>query len=106
MAASLLYFCQWTLKKCSWGNKIVIQKSWSFRTVFDLHLLFVFQEQARESKGPALSPDDGGEEVESPMPSNVQNPVKRRGAISAEPITEEDVATYVKKVNKKQLRKN
>merc|ERR1711862_370556 len=32
------------------------------------------------------------------MPNPSQNAVRRRGAISAEPITEEDVATYVKKV--------
>lgn len=56
----------------------------------------MFQEQARESKATPLSPDDA-DEAESPMPSQVQ-PVRRRGAISAEPITEEDVATYVKKV--------
>ena len=56
------------------------------------------QEQARESKATPLSPDDA-EEVESPMPSQIQQTTtRRRGAISAEPITEEDVASYVKKV--------
>ena len=44
-----------------------------------------------------LSPDDG-EEAESPMPT-IQTKT-RRGAISAEPITEEDASSYVKKVNK------
>ena len=45
-----------------------------------------------------MSPDDA-EEVESPMPSQIQQTTtRRRGAISAEPITEEDVASYVKKV--------
>lgn len=43
-----------------------------------------------------MSPE--GDELESPTPTGAQNPVKRRGAISAEPITEEDVASYVKKV--------
>ena len=46
-----------------------------------------------------MSPDgQDGEDAESPMPNPSQNAVRRRGAISAEPITEEDVATYVKKV--------
>merc|ERR1719445_50530 len=44
-----------------------------------------------------LSPDDL-EDAESPLPSNIIQPVRRRGAISAEPINEEDAASYVKKV--------
>lgn len=44
-----------------------------------------------------MSPDGEGEDAESPMPQ-INQAVRRRGAISAEPITEEDVATYVKKV--------
>jgi len=62
------------------------------------------EEAARSSNsgsggaGSASSPDDG-DDVESPMPAHLQPPpVRRRGAISAEPITEEDVASYVKKV--------
>jgi len=58
------------------------------------------REAARSSSAAAaapLSPDDG-DEAESPMPQQLQPPVRRRGAISAEPITEEDVASYVKKV--------
>lgn len=57
------------------------------------------QEQSRENKATPLSPDDI-DEVESPLPLQIQQAVKRRGAISAEPITEEDVASYVKKVEK------
>lgn len=47
-----------------------------------------------------MSPDMEGDEAESPMPHPAQmsQTGRRRGAISAEPITEEDVATYVKKV--------
>ncbi|TRY68600.1 hypothetical protein TCAL_06935 [Tigriopus californicus] len=75
MAASLLYLCQWTWNK----------------------YLKTGQEHVRESKATPMSPDDG-EEIESPMPSEIQQPVKRRGAISAEPITEEDASSYVKKV--------
>ena len=50
-----------------------------------------------------MSPDGEGEDAESPMPnpSQISQTVRRRGAISAEPITEEDVATYVKKVGGK-----
>jgi len=60
-----------------------------------------FQKLEREtssgSKAVPLSPDDA-EEVESPMPQHTQQAVRRRGAISAEPITEEDASSYVKKV--------
>ena len=46
-----------------------------------------------------MSPNADGEDAESPMPlPHIQSAVRRRGAVSAEPITEEDVATYVKKV--------
>ena len=51
----------------------------------------------KESKAALLSPEDQ-EDVESPLPSNIGQPVRRRGAISAEPINEEDAATYIKKV--------
>lgn len=62
------------------------------------------REAARTSRANNSSLEDSNasnEEVESPMPPNSQlqlQPVRRRGAISAEPITEEDVASYVKKV--------
>merc|ERR1719208_790369 len=56
------------------------------------------REASRSSSATApLSPDEG-EEAESPMPAQLQPPVRRRGAISAEPINEEDAATYIKKV--------
>ncbi|XP_023320381.1 cAMP-dependent protein kinase type I regulatory subunit isoform X4 [Eurytemora carolleeae] len=55
------------------------------------------EEAVKESKAALLTPEDG-EEAESPMPSNIQQPLRRRGAVSAEPINEEDAATYVKKV--------
>lgn len=32
------------------------------------------------------------------MPAHTQQPVRRRGGISAEPVTEEDATSYVKKV--------
>jgi cAMP-dependent protein kinase regulator len=53
---------------------------------------------AQGSKAGPLSPDDA-EEAESPIPPvQSQQSVRRRGAISAEPITEEDASSYVKKV--------
>ena len=64
----------------------------SFTTSF-----FRFQEQVRESKASPLSPDDA-EELESPTPSQIQSTGARRGAVSSEVFTEEDAASYVKKV--------
>ncbi|XP_017035061.1 cAMP-dependent protein kinase type I regulatory subunit isoform X3 [Drosophila kikkawai] len=43
-----------------------------------------------------ISPDDCDDL--SPMPQTAAPPVRRRGGISAEPVTEEDAANYVKKV--------
>jgi len=63
----------------------------------DLQLDLQAQEAVKESKTALLTPEDG-EEAESPMPANFQQPLRRRGAVSAEPINEEDAATYVKKV--------
>lgn len=54
------------------------------------------QEQALDAKLQANSPEDT--EDLSPLPSNVQQPPRRRGGISAEPVTEEDATSYVKKV--------
>lgn len=42
------------------------------------------------------SPDDCDDL--SPMPQTAAPPVRRRGGISAEPVTEEDATSYVKKV--------
>lgn len=57
-----------------------------------------FQEQAKlDANKQATSPDDC--EDLSPMPPQSQPPVRRRGAFSAEPLTEEDANSYVKKVS-------
>ena len=61
--------------------------------------LFCFQDSNTGSKAVPMSPSADGEDVESPMPLPQNfSAVRRRGAVSAEPITEEDIATYVKKV--------
>ena len=58
-----------------------------------------FQDSNTGSKAVPMSPSADGEDVESPMPLPQNfSAVRRRGAVSAEPITEEDIATYVKKV--------
>lgn len=49
-----------------------------------------------DAKQQAASPEDT--EDLSPLPSHTQQPVRRRGGISAEPVTEEDATSYVKKV--------
>lgn len=57
------------------------------------------QDSNQGSKAVPMSPSADGEDVESPMPLPQNfSAVRRRGAVSAEPITEEDIATYVKKV--------
>lgn len=57
---------------------------------------FLFQqEQANDAKLQAASPEDT--EDLSPLPA-AQQSVKRRGGISAEPVSEEDATSYVKKV--------
>ena len=56
----------------------------------------LFQETAKSPKTAPMSPDDM-DDVESPA-LQVQPPGRRRGAISAEPIREEDIESYVKKV--------
>uniref|UniRef100_A0A8D9A6F3 cAMP-dependent protein kinase type I regulatory subunit n=1 Tax=Cacopsylla melanoneura TaxID=428564 RepID=A0A8D9A6F3_9HEMI len=54
------------------------------------------QEQAHDAKLKATSPEET--EDLSPLPSQGQTSAKRRGGISAEPVSEEDATSYVKKV--------
>lgn len=92
MAATILSFCHWSI--C--GKVIQYCQCQSVL----LNQSVIFQDSGRETKTVPMSPDGEGDDAESPMPhpSQISQAVRRRGAISAEPITEEDVATYVKKV--------
>jgi hypothetical protein len=60
--------------------------------------LSIFQEQTKldASKQPT-SPEECDDL--SPMPQTTAPPVRRRGGISAEPVSEEDATSYVKKVS-------
>lgn len=58
---------------------------------------FHLQEQTKlDTTKQAISPEDCDDL--SPMPQSQVPPVRRRGGISAEPVTEEDATSYVKKV--------
>lgn len=68
------------------------QTNWHFLLVF-----LSLQEQAKlDANKQATSPDDCDDL--SPMPPHSVPQVRRRGAFSAEPVTEEDATSYVKKV--------
>ncbi|XP_017302283.1 cAMP-dependent protein kinase type I regulatory subunit [Diaphorina citri] len=54
------------------------------------------REQAHDAKLKATSPEET--EDLSPLPSQGQQSARRRGGISAEPVSEEDATSYVKKV--------
>lgn len=56
---------------------------------------FQLQEQAKLDASKATSPEECDDL--SPMPQHVPQ-VRRRGGISAEPVSEEDATSYVKKV--------
>jgi hypothetical protein len=60
-------------------------------------LLLPFQEQSKlDASKQATSPEECDDL--SPMPQTTAPPVRRRGGISAEPVSEEDATSYVKKV--------
>lgn len=61
------------------------------------HFAFFSQEQTKlDTTKQVISPEDCDDL--SPMPQSQVPPVRRRGGISAEPVTEEDATSYVKKV--------
>lgn len=56
------------------------------------------QEQSKlDTTKQLTSPDQDCDDL-SPMPQVMVPPVRRRGGISAEPVSEEDATSYVKKV--------
>lgn len=78
--------CPHAAKKDSIGNN----------NVFD-SVSYDLQEQTKlDTSKQAVSPEDFDDL--SPMPHSQVPPVRRRGGISAEPVTEEDATSYVKKV--------
>ena len=79
---------------------LVLYSFMSFGFSYYIPFCLLFQPGGRESKTVPMSPDGEGEDAESPMPhpSQFGGKEKRRGAVSAEPITEEDITAYVKKV--------
>ncbi|XP_044269611.1 cAMP-dependent protein kinase type I regulatory subunit isoform X1 [Tribolium madens] len=60
------------------------------------HFQKLEREQALDAKQQVTSPEDT--EDLSPLPTHTQQSVRRRGGISAEPVSEEDATSYVKKV--------
>ncbi|XP_044736448.1 cAMP-dependent protein kinase type I regulatory subunit isoform X1 [Chrysoperla carnea] len=60
------------------------------------------REQAHDAKkqaaGAGGSPEDTDTDLSPMPPTHAQQPVRRRGGISAEPVSEEDATSYVKKV--------
>ena len=79
---------------------LVLYSFMSFGFSYYIPFCLLFQPGGRESKTVPMSPDGEGEDAESPMPhpSQFGGKEKRRGAVSAEPITEDDICAYVKKV--------
>lgn len=79
------------------STKVLCNLSYHF---FNCLLFYccTLQEQAKldASKQQVTSPEECDDL--SPMPQTTVPPVRRRGAISAEPVTEEDATGYVKKV--------
>lgn len=76
------------------------ENSTNFANIELLLISFVLsflQEQTKlDTTKQATSPDENDDL--SPMPQSQVPPVRRRGGISAEPVTEEDATSYVKKV--------
>lgn len=68
--------------------------------ILPLKLLFFFQEEAKQllNQQKASSRSDSREDEASPPMNPVVKGRRRRGAISAEVYTEEDAASYVRKV--------
>ena len=82
---------------CKSANLCVYLLNYTTDNSYKYYFYYIFQEQAKlDANKQATSPDEC--EDLSPMPPTSAPPVRRRGAFSAEPVTEEDATSYVKKV--------
>lgn len=63
-----------------------------------LHILSIFKEQLKAAQAAAAASEGEADGELSPLPVPGGQPPRRRGGISAEPVTEEDATSYVKKV--------
>lgn len=66
------------------------------KTKLNLSIHVLFQEAVRECERRVVTPEDADDL--SPMPTHITTSKTRRGAISAEPLSEDDATSYVKKV--------
>lgn len=62
------------------------------------HTVFAIQEQVKAAAAAQAASEGEADGELSPLPLPGGQPPRRRGAISAEPVTEEDATSYVKKV--------
>lgn len=62
-----------------------------------MNVSFSFQQQSKSDKNKQVTSPEDCDDL-SPMPHVQVPPVRRRGGISAEPVSEEDATSYVKKV--------
>lgn len=60
------------------------------------YVLYLQEQTKLDTTKQVISPEECDDL--SPMPHSQVPPVRRRGGISAEPVTEEDATSYVKKV--------
>lgn len=65
------------------------------------HTVFAIQEQVKAAAAAQAASEGEADGELSPLPLPGGQPPRRRGAISAEPVTEEDATSYVKKVTNK-----
>lgn len=80
------------------GVEFFLPKRRSISIELTSFFLYKFQEQTKlDTTKQATSPEECDDL--SPMPQAQVPPVRRRGGISAEPVSEEDATSYVKKVS-------
>lgn len=80
-------------------NNVLRQTSFTVRNVC-FFIVFGIQEQVKAAAAAQAASEGEADGELSPLPLPGGQPPRRRGAISAEPVTEEDATSYVKKVTK------